>query len=687
MLDLNKADKQTEPKKEALTPQDPIQAFADKMAEHGLAPGGIIQDGKLHRFKVDKKKDVGWYVFYFGDVCGAAFGNWSTGLKGTWCSESESTLTYEQREKYTKEMEAARALRKAQEKKNHAKAMTKAKKEWDTATSVISKGHPYLEKKGVDSYFLKVDKKGRLLVPSFDKDYQIHSLQYIRKDGSKKYQPLGARKGYFFEFSGGNNDNRVFICEGYSTGASIYAATGSTVVCSFDSGNMPRVAMLTKERFPHHQITIAADDDAEKVGNPGITKAKEAGRMIDALVLWPAFKSVDPDKKRPTDFNDLATLEGLTAVTYQLAQTVGQKQETPPLPEISTSLNSWLISRPKPRKYILNLFGQPFMPADVVGALAATGGTGKTFFLMALAKAMSSGKNFGPISVPKPLKVLCIFGEDDQDELGRRFWDICKGKFPDNLHAASVYGQVGPLMELDEKRNPTKAKGFDWLDSTIKNHPDLDVLIFDPKSRFYGLDENNNDHGTAWIGCLEELRMRYGITILFSSHTSEANAGTVSQAMNRGASSIIDGCRWQAGMAGMDQNTADRYGIEDKQNYVIFDAPKSNYTARQGKPIFFKRGSGGALEYTELKSDKMAAYAIQLHKLLVEDGGDYTQRDLKSGSAGVTICQTLKINCTTFERKTHTDELWRYMIDNDFAKEVGVGAGNSHKLVLKAIEK
>lgn len=686
MLNLNNAGKQTEPKDNPTTqsPQDPIQAFSNKLAEHGFEPGGIIQDGELHRFGKNK---VCWYVFYYGDICGAAFGDWSAGVKGTWCSVSENTLTFEQREKHRKDMEAAKATRKVQEKKNHAKAQIKAWKQWDAATSVIGKDHPYLKKKGVDSYFLKVDKKGRLLIPSLDENRRMHSLQYIRKDGTKKYQPMGARKGFFFEFPGNPSNNNVFVCEGYSTGASIREATGATVICAFDSGNLPRVAMVTKSMFPSHNITIAADDDAETVGNPGVTKAKEAARMINALAIWPTFKRIDPDEKRPSDFNDLFAREGITAVFYQLSQTEGQKQVTPPLPAVSTSLNNWLIKRPKNREYILNLFGVPFMPKDIVGALAATGGTGKTFFLMALAIAMASGGKFGPISVPKPLKVLCVFGEDDQDELGRRFWDICKGKFPENLHAASVYGQVGPLMELDEKRNPKKAAGFDWMEKTIQNHPRLDVFIFDPKSRFYGLDENNNDHGTAWISCLEELRMRYGVTILFSAHTSEANAGSVSQVMNRGASSIIDGCRWQAGMAAMDKNTADRYSIDDRQNYVIFDAPKSNYTARMDRPIFFKRGEGGVLEYTELKSDKMAAYAKTLHGLLLEDGGEYTQRDLKKGDNGKEICQAMKLNCKSFERKTHTEELWHYMIQKDLAKEVGTSTGNGHKIVLKAIEK
>ena len=689
MLDLNKADKQTEPKdnyKPSQPPQGPIQAFADKMAEHGLNPGEIIANGEINRFG---KNDNGWYVIHIDDISWGSFGDWAKDMSGGWCSKSSKTMTWEEREQNRKNQEADRALREAAKKKLEIKASKVAQKEWDAATTVIGKGHPYLAKKGVDSYFLRIEKNGALLVPGWDETGKLWSLQYIYKNGKKKYQPAGKRKGVFFEIPGSPGKDQIYICEGYSTGASIHAATGGRVIGAFDAGNLPRVAKVVRAGFPDSKIILAADDDSEQPGNPGITKATMAAKLIGGIAVWPRFSTIDPNKKTPTDFNDLATLEGLTVVSHQLTNMgIGGelKQVTPPLPAISTTLSSWLVTRPKNREYILHMFGEPFMPKDVVGALAATGGTGKTFFLMALAAALASGGKLGPISAPKSLNVLCIFGEDDQDELGRRFWDICKGDFPKKLHAASVYGQVGPLMRMDGK-NPVKTDGFRWLDETITRHPGLEVLIFDPKSRFYGLEENNNDHATQWIGCLEELRVRHGITILFATHTSEANAGKVSQAMNRGASAIVDGCRWQAGMATMDKDTADRYCITDRHNYVVFGAPKSNYTPRQGNPIYFKRGQAGVLEYAELKGDKMAEYAETLRKLLIEDGGEYTQRDLKHGTKGQSICQALKLNCMSFERRTHTKNLWYYMINTNLAKEVNVDTKTGTKLVLKAIKK
>ena len=93
----------------------------------------------------------------------------------------------------------------------------------------------------------------------------------------------------------------------------------------------------------------------------------------------------------------------------------------------------------------------------------------------------------GPINAPDPIRTLVLIGEDPQDELDRRLWDIAKGQFPDLLHACSVYGEVGPLMRLDGNI-PTRADGFKWLEETIQGHPGLELLILDPKSRFYGLE-------------------------------------------------------------------------------------------------------------------------------------------------------------------------------------------------------
>ena len=67
----------------------------------------------------------------------------------------------------------------------------------------------------------------------------------------------------------------------------------------------------------------------------------------------------------------------------------------------------------------------------------------------------------------------------------------------ENFHAKSVSGMIGGLMALHDG-NPVLAPKYEWLAKTIEQHEGLELLFLDPKSRFYGLDENNNDHNTEY---------------------------------------------------------------------------------------------------------------------------------------------------------------------------------------------
>ena len=62
------------------------------------------------------------------------------------------------------------------------------------------------------------------------------------------------------------------------------------------------------------------------MGNPGITKANEAAKKIGAPMVFPTFS----DSTKASDFNDLATLEGLPVVTMQLRDTGKRRKNTAP---------------------------------------------------------------------------------------------------------------------------------------------------------------------------------------------------------------------------------------------------------------------------------------------------------------------------------------------------------------------
>lgn len=218
---------------------------------------------------------------------------------------------------------AARAEQAAKEEaEQHEKSADWAQRLWSEAQPCES--HPYLERKGVASYGLRVGPwerinadtgeievvaKNALLVPIQDRQRKVWGLQGIFVDpNSKKLYLKGcAKRGNFFAIGKPQKrDGRlVFIlAEGYATGASVHAATGHMVLVCFDVENLMAVAQSLRERQPGAFIVFAADNDTQTDGNPGVTKAKAASKAVGGLVAVPP----------PGDFNDLQVAEGLEAI-------------------------------------------------------------------------------------------------------------------------------------------------------------------------------------------------------------------------------------------------------------------------------------------------------------------------------------------------------------------------------------
>ncbi|MBU0973514.1 MAG: AAA family ATPase [Proteobacteria bacterium] len=363
----------------------------------------------------------------------------------------------------------------------------------------------------------------------------------------------------------------------------------------------------------------------------------------------------------------------VAAVVIQLGD-ADKKRMLSPLTLTSMAMKN-LKKRPPDREYILTLDGKPFMPGYVVGVLSATGGTGKTYFLMKMAYTMASGGSFGPIKATRKLKVVMICAEDDQDEVNRRLWDISGGVFPDTLYATSIYGEAGPLMRLDGN-TPTRAETFYWLETFLRqNQGQIDVLIMDPKSRLYGLDENNNDHATEWIRCLEFLGKEYCVTILFATHTAKEAGKSISTATNRGAQAIIDGCRWGVVMAEIDQETAGKYGITNPRDYIVLDVQKSNYAARQSHYLYFKRGLNGVLEYVPLADIKNGGMVETFVYFLGAYDWTPTPRDLEKHGNVSKIVKDMESNFPGF-KKGDLPELAEYCVEKGALEKMEVMGGN-----------
>lgn len=125
--------------------------------------------------------------------------------------------------------------------------------------------HPYLSSKGFPKAEGLLDFDGRLVVPmrSCVTYTRIQSLQWISKDGEKKFMTGGKARGGIFALGSGEEQ---WLCEGYATGLSVQAALAklyrqSRVVVCFSAGNLAHVAgCLRGRRF------VVADNDQSGTG-------------------------------------------------------------------------------------------------------------------------------------------------------------------------------------------------------------------------------------------------------------------------------------------------------------------------------------------------------------------------------------------------------------------------------------
>ncbi len=295
-----------------------MQNLIAAMEGEGFFPGPSIQaDKKIHRFKrnAEDKGKAAWYIAFMNQtrkgenffVC--VYGDWRDGSKIDYCSLQNQTG---EDKKYV-----ADAIAESQKKRD-----AEQEKVWEETSKTVTELwatyedsglSPYLEKKRADSFGIKFH-DGIICVPVRDEVGKLWSVQYIAPDGAKRFKSAGKVKGNF-HLIGEIDSDEILVCEGYATGASLHQATGLPVLVCFNAGNMPEVC----RKFSDNQLTVCADDDRFKDENAG---RKYAALCPASRVIFPQFNSLDT---KPTDFNDLHVLEGLSSVKEQIIKSDAER--------------------------------------------------------------------------------------------------------------------------------------------------------------------------------------------------------------------------------------------------------------------------------------------------------------------------------------------------------------------------
>lgn len=215
--------------------------------------------------------------------------------------------------------------------------------------------HDYLTRKQISTVHgsqlrFGSDKQGKyiaLLVTDFKGTRR--GVQRIYEDGAKRFSTGLEKVGGFISVGNYAGAAKIVICEGYATGASIHLATGYAVLCALDAGNLAHVAGGLKIWLELNNqksiVIVAADNDASKPTNIGLTKARAACEST-------GFSLAYPTSNDSADFSDLHVTQGLSAVQECIdkATPVNSSVAATPITPVNSSENILMQDYSKPLK-------------------------------------------------------------------------------------------------------------------------------------------------------------------------------------------------------------------------------------------------------------------------------------------------------------------------------------------------
>lgn len=579
-----------------------IKNFQDAIATAGFGRPDIEADGQIQRFDLPEDRagsKNGWYVFFADDnPCPAGcFGSWKHGQMGTWSAKAKYELSAAEVAEQDRRIAEVKAARKAAQEQAGLKAAERLWSMYTRLPDATPDNTPYLERKQVGSFGGVKSLRGTLCVPLLDREGRFAGLQFIpAKEGEKKKFGKDVSPTDRFNVLQGDNAT-VYICEGYATGASIHMATGHTVVLAFTANNLLAVGKQIRDlpAFQGSSFILAADDDRwarrpdGQLWNAGLENARAASAALGIPIVSPVFRDLS---SRPTDFNDLHVLEGLDAVALQAtARNIGVK------------LHEWdsmsaYAGDPTAREWIV----RGVFPRGQASLVAASGGIGKSFLLLSLAREIASQNlvrqpQFGG-SLEATGGVVYISAEDDQIEIHNRLASL--GGPVTGLYAVPLpnAGGAKPYFQAEDKHF-LPSEFWKSLTAQLRLLPNLTTLILDPIQPLCAMDLNMPEAAQSVCSFLADLAAELHIAVIVAHHFRKSTVSSPEEARNaiRGTAGLVDGVRsvyamWQA-QDGDTKKICKKLGMAYKHDAVILGCVvKGNSEKLPGVRTFVRQENG-----------------------------------------------------------------------------------------------
>jgi putative DNA primase/helicase len=467
------------------SPEDQLRAA---MLSAGLTPPDeIIMDGKIHRFNSGTKgkgghDKSGFYIAFADGVPAGHFGCWRAGIEQPWRADIGRKLTVAEEMANTRRMAEAKKLRDAEQAKAREVASDTVAAIW-TSAGAASADHPYLARKGIEPHGARVTGDGRLIVPLFDTDGELSSLQYISADGDKKYHPGGATGARFWSIGTAEKpSDTVYVAEGFATAATIHEVTGAAVYIAYSASNLVPITGYLREMYQN--VVIVADNDKSGVG---LRYAEQAAAKHGARIVVPPIEG---------DANDYA------AAGHDL------------LDLLQPSSDDWLISaddfcsKPAPIAWLV----KHWLQSNALIMVHGPSGGGKTFVVLDMCLRIALKDSPMPWAGNRVSggSVVYLAGEGHHGLRGR-------------IAAWKQYHNPGASLSMHLSRDGcdlNTPEGYRRVSDAIRhNRIAPSIIVVDTLHRFLSGDENSAQDAKTMLDACNSLMHEFDCSVLLVHHT------------------------------------------------------------------------------------------------------------------------------------------------------------------------
>lgn len=450
-------------------------------------PDEILMDGKIHRFRSGTKGSAGhgdkpgWYLVFGDGIPAGRFGCWRMGMEQTWRADVGRKLTQTEEMSHAKRLAEAKALRDAAIERQHQVASETVEKIWTGAQAALP-DHPYLAKKGIGVHGARATGDGRLVVPLYDADGTLSSLQYIDHEGGKLYHSGGQTGGKFWQIGTMDEPGILYVAEGFATAATIHETTDRPVVVAYSASNLVPVTGTLRQMYGATQdIVIVADNDASGVGQ---RYAEQASAKYGARMVMPSILG---------DANDYVqaghNLAGL----------------------LMPIKDDWLIpaddfcAQPSPISWLVKRWIQ----SQALVMVHGPSGGGKTFVVLDWCLHMASGREDWGGHKVRPGNVVYLAGEGHHGLRGR----VAAWK---HHHQA---GKLAMWLSKDgcDLNTPTGYLKVVEQVRMLQDRPS--VIVVDTLHRFLAGDENSAQDAKTMLDACNALMQEFNCSVILVHHT------------------------------------------------------------------------------------------------------------------------------------------------------------------------